>query len=380
MAQLGQRDLEDLVQGAALLGSGGGGSIAAGQAFTTVILQRGGVTLLAGDPPGGTGCVVADIGANAAFESDQVQALDNCIQLMRAQLGKGSPADLTCLFAVETGPENSLAPMVCAAGLGVPVFDGDGAGRAVPELPLCTYAAAGLSVQPLTVTNGGKDAVVAFANGPQDMDDMLRPITAAKQFGSSASMALWAAPVADLARNTVPGSISYAIALGAFLRAMREGDQAAAQKLVPMVDKRSACVLASGAVSGIDNTEAGAFDTGTVTITPDDGSGTVTIITQNENLIAFAADRPEPLAVAPHTIGYLRSGWEAITNAEIKVGDHVRLIAVHAVDALLTPPMRTAFAGTLRGLGYGGAPATIAQGMAFSPMGGLLLGLGGAKG
>lgn len=370
METLSQEDLESLAQGTALLGGGGGGSLAAARMFIPAIAQAGGVTITS-EAPAGEGCVLADIGANSSIEAGQVKAIENCMALMTAQRGgKG----FTCLYAVETGPENTLAPMVYAALHGLPVFDGDGAGRAVPEIPLCSYAVSGIPVDPLAIANDGSDAVVAFAQDSADMDALLRPITAASQFGGSASMALWAADNAQLSNAAIPGTISYALALGRFLQAMRAGDRARAEALVPMLNARQACVLGIGKVTAINSNDNGAFDLGSVVVQPAHG-GPITVLTQNENLIAYSADHAEPLAVAPHSICYLRQGWDAITNAELKVGDRLALIGVSALAPLATPTLLARFGTTLRGLGFGGRPGTFGHGLQPTALGTLLFGM-----
>lgn len=371
MRTLKQPELEALAQGAALLGGGGGGSLAAAQMFIPVIAKAGGITLTDA-PPAGDGCVLADIGANSSIEAGQVKAIDNCMALLTAQRGGKA---FTCLYAVETGPENTLAPMVYAAQHGLPVFDGDGAGRAVPEIPLCSYATSGINVNPLAIANDGPDAVVAFAKDSADMDALLRPITAANQFGGSASMALWAASNATLAQAAIPGTISYALTLGQFLQAMRSGDRALAEQLVPALNARKACVLTVATVTSINNNDNGAFDLGSVQLQPTDHSGVVTVLTQNENLIAYSADRAEPLAVAPHSICYLRQGWDAVTNAELKVGDRIALIGMEALPQLTTAEMLDRFATTLRGLGFGGKPSTFGAGLRTEPFGSVLINL-----
>ena len=181
--KLGKIELEHLLAGAAFLGSGGGGSIKAGQMFIDRIVKEGGVYITT-KPPTGDGCVMADIGANAAIEAGQVDALIRCFTVMDDYWHAVNSTHLTCLYPIETGPENTLAPMVLGAIKGLPVFDGDGGGRTVPEVQLCSYASAGINVAPLAMANEGKDAIIAFSANAADMDKMLRPMTAAPQFGN----------------------------------------------------------------------------------------------------------------------------------------------------------------------------------------------------
>lgn len=376
MTILQREQLEQLVAGTAFLGSGGGGSIHAGQMFIEAIVANGGVQLTQVAPEG-LGCVVADIGANSAFSPDQVQALSNCLKLMGNQLNGQGKGPVKCLFPVETGPENTLAPMMLASSLGIPVFDGDGAGRAVPEIQLCTYAATGISPSPLALANGQQDGVIAFAADAADMDRMLRPLTAAPQFGDSASMALFADGCQNLAAGSVSGTVTLALALGRMLELLSKG-QPVPPKITEAVNLRKGCILAEGSVLAVEDSVAGDFDMGRVTISDVRTRGRVTVYTQNENLLAYSRLSNSPLACAPHSICYLKSDLTALTNAEIKKNDRVWLMAVEAVPEISTPTMLEGFSKVLADIGYAGEPSALPY-SELQPLGTLLQSLMAAK-
>ena len=374
MTKLGKIELGHLLSGAAFLGSGGGGSIKAGQMFIDRILKEGGVSIT-DKPLKGDGCVMADIGANAAIEAGQVDALIQSFTVLDDYWKAVNGKRMTCLYPIETGPENTLAPLVLGAIKGLPVFDGDGGGRAVPEVQLCSFASAGISVAPLAMANDGQDAIIAFSGNAADMDKMLRPMTAAPQFGNSASMALFAAKNKDLAKASVKGAISFAIQVGRFLDTLKKKKPAVSKPLLSLVNKRNACLIAYGTVTIVEDEMEGAFDLGRVVIKDAMSEGMVTIYTQNENIIAFSSTESATITVAPHSICYLRADLQPITNAELKQDDKVWLMGVEATPELTTSSVLDGFALVLSGLGYGGTVGSLHAKLSWKPLGNVLLSL-----
>lgn len=370
MTRLGKKELNALLRGCAFLGSGGGGSIKAGEMFIDRILKEGGVELTDKAPEGG-GCVFADIGANAAIEAGQIDALVHSFDKMEQYQKASHGSELTCLFPVETGPENTFAPLVLGAIKKLPVYDGDGGGRAVPEIQLCSFASAGISAAPVVLTNEGNDAIIAFADSASEIDEMLRPITAASQFGNSASMALFAAKNSDLVKASVKGAISYAMNVGQFLDVLKEKD-ALPESLQTEVNKRNACLLSYGEVTAVEDEMEGAFDLGKVVIHDVMGKGSVSIYTQNENIIAFSSKESATISVAPHSICYLKSDLQPVTNAELKKGDRIWLMGVEAQSELTTPAVMSGFAKVLSGLGYAGSVGSLHPNLSWAPLGDVL--------
>jgi DUF917 family protein len=85
---------------------------------------------------------VCDIGSIGALDKKQTDALRYAFDAL-AQHFKSTLGPIGALFPIETGPENTMAAFVIAARTGLPVVDGDGAGRAVPTIPFCSFSALG---------------------------------------------------------------------------------------------------------------------------------------------------------------------------------------------------------------------------------------------
>jgi len=373
MIPLNRQNLEYILHGSALLGSGGGGEIKAGKQFIQVILKQKHVVNLVNKPTGGFAFVLADIGAVSAIEASQEKAIYHAYDILNNYFKKNR-GSCTCLFAVETGPENTMAAIVAAAKNKISVFDGDGAGRAVPQIQLCSYASAGLRPAPAAITNDKSDALIVFCDSPSGMDSLLRPVTAAPEFGNSASLAMFPATDAQLAKGCVKGSISYSLYTGMLLQGIVRKDKKLIDQSRKKVNGRRGVYLAKGRVVNVTDQVSGAFDIGSVTLKCDKGE-MITIYNQNENLIAFSSRHSQPLAVAPHSICYLKNTLEPITNGEIKKNDVVHLIGVEAVRPLMTPSVLAGFQSLLNGLGYGGKAGVMDSSFKLKPLGDLLISL-----
>ena len=72
---------------------------------------------------------------------------DECLQAMRA-LERHLGRRFTHVIPGEIGGSNSMRPMIVAAQTGVPVIDGDGMGRAFPELQMDTFSIYGVAPTP----------------------------------------------------------------------------------------------------------------------------------------------------------------------------------------------------------------------------------------
>ncbi|MEO9386915.1 DUF917 family protein, partial [Chromobacterium phragmitis] len=152
--ELSSRDLEPLLQGACFFGSGGGGTMISAR-HLAANFQRGEyyptdkVRVVEVDEATDGDCVmVAYMGAPDAI--NQVQWPNGPVEAARAaqQRLESQGRKLAYVAAPESGALGFVVASLVAAKLGLAVVDADGAGRAVPSLPMLTYAAAGVPPTP----------------------------------------------------------------------------------------------------------------------------------------------------------------------------------------------------------------------------------------
>ena len=150
--------LEALAIGAGILGTGGGGSPYLGKVRCRVLMTELGVTIPAhqvGDID--DEAVVSSVGGIGAptvgiERPGEGTELAKGVRVLEQYTGKQA----THMISAEIGGGNAIAPLIAAIQLGLPVVDGDGMGRAFPELQMDTYMIYGLKPTPnvLTGTHG----------------------------------------------------------------------------------------------------------------------------------------------------------------------------------------------------------------------------------
>ena len=187
MRVLREKELKDIVYGATLLGAGGGGSPENGMQLVKSTLEIAKEVQMVNPeevPNYSTVCVVAGMGAPEAllkrgWENEDVPAL----KLMEQVIGR----KMDYIIAVETGGFNSISPLHAAAASGVPAIDGDGVGRAIPQLEMTMFCVHNLPLAPVTLADASGNSAVVYPIDPPMAEKMARGITVA--FGMKAGLA-----------------------------------------------------------------------------------------------------------------------------------------------------------------------------------------------
>lgn len=352
--------LHDLLTGATLLGGGGGGPRAGALPLIARILESGRPVVLSSPsqlPDSLWAGVVAGIGAPDA--ATHGPAFTSAPQRAFAALAKTAGQRLSAVLPGETGAMNSIIPAMVAAQLGVPLVDADSAGRALPTLGLAAFNLAA-PPRPLILANQPGEGVapveaVLDAPTPEGTDALVRGLVDSAAFGEEGAFATWALQIGQLDGACVSGSVSRAIRVGAALREARERGSDPLSTLAAALDGQVA-VLAGGTIEAVTTSESGGFDMSRVEL--DDGTARITVVAQNENLLAWRSDGAAPLAAAPDTLAWLTPEGEPLSNAEISaasVGTRVLLLGIPAAPLLRRAPLAGRFAELLAQVGYFGS-------------------------
>lgn len=350
--------LELILQGACFLGSGGGGPLALGRQFIEDIAKTGNpvvVVDVADVPPEATGAISAGVGSPVAAASGfPADAPGIAWKELESVVGHS----FTHIVPAEIGAGNTFVPFLLAAQTGLPVIDGAGADRAVPSLPLCTFAAADVPLG--TVVLGNSDVVLRFAVAdPTVADAAMRALLGGGVFAEDAGSAMWAMNGTQIGDGAIRGTTGRALKVGTLLK-----DRDPVQAVVGYL---GGSVLIRGTITDIGENTAGGFDTGHVTITASDaGSGSesgqglesVTVMNVNENLIAYSGQSPTVLATAPDLLCFMTTSGEAFSNAEAetyqKSGAEVALVLVPSSPQMRSSSLLEGFRTVLRSVGYYG--------------------------
>lgn len=325
---LGRADLEALLLGGCFFGSGGGGTIASARQLVSHFSQGAYYpsdtvrVIEVADATEGDAVMVAYMGSpeaidGAAYPLGPVQAVE-CIQARLQAQGRR----LAYVVPPESGALGFTVACLVAARLGLTVVDGDGAGRAVPSLPMLTYAAQevdprpavlvsqeGLSVElDVTPAKGGQGDRQHQQDVSAIVEQMMRPIVAAPEFKEFGGLAMWVMSPNQL-RDAMPitGTLSRALTLG---QALQTGQLKSLDALQRMLRDRwglaayALCETGELWEAAVDTT--GGFDLGTVTVKS--GAQTTEVLYQNESLLAWSSHQAHPVCMAPDSICWFFQG------------------------------------------------------------------------
>ena len=155
-------DLLPLSLGAALLGTGGGGNPYIGMLRLRELLRKG--ASRRGAAAGGArrrrlrrlGRRHRRAGRRRSRRSSRAR---NAFALCAASRRRRA-SSVAALISAEIGGSNSIEPILTAAYAGLPVVDGDGMGRAFPEMQMSTFFIYGLDPSPGAIADDKGNVVV----------------------------------------------------------------------------------------------------------------------------------------------------------------------------------------------------------------------------
>ena len=313
--------LHALARGCAVLGAGGGGDtyLALLQALQATE-DYGPVPLVDVDELPGDSLIMPCGGIGAPTVS--IEKLENGDEgeRLRQQLEYLTGRRVAALMAGEIGGGNGVLPVAWAAGMGLPLVDADGMGRAFPEVPQVTMQLAGISASPAVMTDERGNLIVFQTISSDWMERLER--AAAAEFGGAASSTEFSLTAAEARTATIHGSVSLAIRIGEAMTGTT-GDPVAA--LIAEID---AFRLVTGKVSDVERQTRSGFVRGFVIVEGlgADAGRLLRLELQNENLVAL--ERGRVLASVPDLITVLDTETaDAISTERLRYGQRVTVIA-----------------------------------------------------
>ena len=337
--KLGVEHLEDLARGAVFLATGGGGDPYVAMLTAQAALDEfGPVDLIPARALSDDANVVTigNVGAPSAG-LELLMSIDEPQRAVQAyEKHLAQPVD--ALVSFEIGGGNSLIPLIAGAALGLPVVDGDGMGRALPEAQMMTYAIAGVSATPALVLDYAGNAVVLEADDALDYERQVRELSARR--GGMVTAVEHPMTGRQLKDSIVPGTVSFSIELGRVLRASRGRTP---QALKPLRDLFDGSIfgrfehLYSGKVVDHATSIVDGYDVGHVTVESFDSSQPdLTLDVKNEFLVARVGDRV--VASVPDLITVVDDETTEPINAErLRYGQRVSVLGTGCPPMLRTP-------------------------------------------
>lgn len=252
-------DLDAIEIGAAILGTGGGGNPYIGKLRCREELKKGNripVIPLAELPDDALVVSLGGIGA-PVVGVEKIEEGEECLRALRAvEREVGKPVD--ALISAEIGGANSMEPMLTAAQAGLPVVDGDGMGRAFPEMQMCTWSIYGHREAPAAMADE-KGTIVIIRDTPDDvwLERIARSVVVT--MGAAAGLATQPMRGDFVKRAAVPGTITQALNLG---RAVLDAHKANADPVQTVINQERGRLLMTAKIVDLERHLKGGFAVG----------------------------------------------------------------------------------------------------------------------
>ncbi len=347
---IGPEEMEEIALGGAFLGTGGGGNPYIGRLMAQSMMRKNGTDVEVVDPadvPDDALCVpVCMMGAPTVM----VEKLPNGDEALSA-LGAledylGQKADY--LICIEAGGLNSTIPFAVAAHTGLPLIDGDGMGRAFPELQMVSLTLHDIAATPMVIADDKGNNGVLNAISNLWTERMARSVTV--EMGGAALVALYPMSGAQMKAGLLRGTLSLVRDVGRTIQSERKANRHPGDALISRCGGVDLC---TARVVDIERRTVGGFARGKARLRGlDADQGREFLLSfQNEFLCLEDADGT-PLALTPDLICALDAdGGLPVTTESLRFGLGLRLIGLPA-----DPQWRSPEGLKLAGPGYFGYP------------------------
>ena len=241
--------------------------------------------------------------------------------------------DIYAIVIGEIGGGNALGPMTTALQCGLPVVDGDGMGRAFPELQMDTFMIYGAAPAPFALADAhGNVTIFTRIGSAQQAEAFARSLTI--EMGGSAGLVMPVMTGAELQATIIRDTLSLAKRIGQTVLDCRARSIEPANTIADICNGR---VIFSGKISDVERRTVQGFARGRLQITAfDDYHQQLEIEFQNENLIARVGD--DVLCTVPDLICIISlEDGEPIGTEALRYGLRVAVLALPAPRELKTP-------------------------------------------
>ncbi|MEW6546546.1 MAG: DUF917 domain-containing protein [Bacillota bacterium] len=352
-------DVDALLEGLALFGTGGGGSPAWGRAIMERDLARGRqYTLIPPDEVPDEALVVSggymgSVKVLDAMGFDEVAEgwearfeLREALRVMEEILGRR--VDYVVPF--ELGGLNTPVVLSLGARAGIPVVDGDALGRAAPETQMTSFIGHGISLTPMPlVDRAGNTVVVKEAVDPVYPDVLGRWVIT--QGGGTGANNHYPMSGRQLKAAVIPGTISMALNAGRVVRRAREQGR---DPVAAFARFAGGTVLFRGMVAEVAGEDRFGHYLTSVTVrgVGEDTGATMRLVIKNETMAAWIDD--QLAAVLPDLVCMLEpETGRGIMSVDLRAGLPMAAVAIPCHPrlraALATPQGAAAFSGARYG-------------------------------
>ncbi|MDX1405274.1 MAG: DUF917 domain-containing protein [Woeseiaceae bacterium] len=287
-------DIADLCAGSVFLATGGGGDPYISQILVQQSLQKYGpvdLVPLAEVPDDAYVVAIGEVGA-PTVSLEQLPIGNECLEVVdrfEAHVGR----KISHLVSFEVGGANSVIPLITAAAKKIPLIDGDGMGRALPEAQMMTFAIEGVSPSPAVSVDYTGGSVYFDTKDTLLYERQVRNIAMA--MGGMIFTAEHPMTGTQAKRAIVPGTISFALEVGRVLRSKAGNAKQVEAPLKALFERSDYGVfkhLYTGKIVDIDRKIVGGFDVGEAIVEAVGGNAEpLKLSIKNEFLVATVGER-----------------------------------------------------------------------------------------
>ncbi|MEW5922250.1 MAG: DUF917 domain-containing protein [Bacillota bacterium] len=336
---IGEREIEDLAIGAAILGSGGGGDPYLGKLMAQKAIKKyGKVKLLSPHELPDDALIIPSGMMGAPSVGVEKVPVGNEVYMsfkgLEEYLGKKAYA----IMPLESGGMNSTIPFAVAAQAAIPIVDADGMGRAFPEIQMITFHVYGLKGSPMVMHSFQGDYCLIKTTDNYRLERISRAV--AVQMGGDAYVAAYSMTGKDVKEMAVPNTISFGIRLGQAVSEALERKENPLDALINVTGQSSygrAIVLFKGKIIDVEKQIGSGFIRGHVSVEGfEEYKGKLlNVYFQNENKIAIVDG--QVVASVPDLITLLeKETANPITTEALKYGYRIVALGIPTPELMRT--------------------------------------------
>ncbi len=238
------------------------------------------------------------------------------------------------VIALEPGGINTPNPLVTAAKMGLPLIDGDLAGRAIPEVIQTLPVVAGSPFTPMTSVDGWGNTCIIRETYNEHLAERIGKLLAESTYGST-HMCGFVQPIARLRHNMVAGTVSKCLQVG---HSILGASKAGTDPVRALREATEARVIFEGQVQGKDWKNEDGYMVGTSDIA---GSGnyrgrSMKIWYKNEHHISWLDGQPH--VTSPDLLSIVtREDGRPVTNTNLLEGMDVVVLALPCDERFRSP-------------------------------------------
>lgn len=218
---LTKQDIDDITLGASILATGGGGDPEIGLLWAYNVINNGKEIVLIKPEDVPSDAMIAMCGCLGApvvltEKTPNGNELNTAFQKLSGYIGQ----DFVGVIPPEAGGVNTTVPMAVAGEMGLPVIDGDGMGRAFPELQMTSFHIGGVSASPVATINEKGYATIVDSSDAYMAENIVRQT--AMSYGGISWIAGYPMNGDQVRQTCIPNTVSLTLELGSKVREARD--------------------------------------------------------------------------------------------------------------------------------------------------------------